>query len=94
MYTNGFYGTEPKKRDGAVVSVSVTDFHIEYVGELGKIEVENFGNGILRIYNDVRRMEFKEFRKDEYDGRVFGWSWEDVKNYAYTPYRSPENSTR
>lgn len=90
MYTNGFsYGTaQPTKRDGAVVSVSVTQFHIEVVGELGKVEVENFDNGIVRIYNDVRRIEFKQFTKDEYDGRVFGWSWEDVKSYAYTPYVS------
>lgn len=86
MYTNGFYGSETKKRDAAVVSVSVVQFHIEVVGELGKVETENYGHGILRIYNDVKRIEFKQFTKDEYDGRVFGWSWEDVKSYAYTPY--------
>lgn len=85
MYANGFYGTEPKKRNGAVISVSVTNFHIETVGELGKVEVENFSNGIVRIYNDMRRIEFKQFTKDEYDGRVFGWAWDSVKNYAYQP---------
>ncbi len=88
MENYGMYGKELKKRGGEVVSVSVVQFHIEVVGELGKVEAENFKNGILRIYNDVRRIEFKQFTKDEFDGQVFGWSWEDVKCYSYTPYRS------
>ncbi len=84
MY-NGLYGTEPKKRNGAIVSVSVTQFLIEVIGEMGKVERLLYGNGIVRIYNDVRRIEFKQFTKDEYDGHVFGWSWDSVKNYAYQP---------
>lgn len=74
-----------KTRNDIAVSVSVINFHIETVGELGKIEVENFGNGIVRIYNGIRRIEFKQYSKDENDGRVFGWAWDCVKNYAYQP---------
>ena len=79
----GYFETE-KKLDEAVVSVLCEEAAVSYDSALGKIETLSFGRGILRIYRDVRRIEFKE-HGGSYDGRVWGIPLDLVRYYTYQP---------
>ena len=82
----GYYDKEKQPRHEIVRSVDVVNLTLTVDSEAGKTVVLCFGHGRVSIYNDLRRIEFKEYGGED-DGRIYGWPFELVRGYAYTPTR-------
>ena len=81
---------EPKRRNEVALSVLVEEFCICYDSELGTASHVHFDSGILRIYSDVRRIEFK-CHGGEDDGFIYGYPLDLVRWYTYKPKSSTLN---
>ena len=82
----GYYEPLPKKKPNAVVSVVCTSCVVEFDGAMGSLTSQKFGNGILRIYVDARRLEYKQ-HGGQFDGQVWGVPFDLIRNYRYEPAR-------
>ena len=77
---------ETRRRNEVALSVLVDECCICFDSELGTAAHATFGSGILRIYSDVRRVEFKCHGGEE-DGTIYGYPLELVRWYTYKPSR-------
>lgn len=82
----GYYDKEKQPRGGMITSVNVDDFIITVDSEMGKTETVTLKRGVVRMYNDMGRIEFKEYGGPT-DGRVHGWTFETVREYHFSPSR-------
>ena len=72
------------KQTPFILNVKVKHCRIVVDSSIGKTTTYDFYNGLLRIYRDVPRLEFKQ-HGGEYDGQVVGVPFELVRYYSYLP---------
>lgn len=75
---------ERRPRNGAVISVFCESVEIVYDARIGEVVKRHTGNGILRLYADVRRLEFKHIG-DDMDGIIEAFPLDLVRSWTYKP---------
>lgn len=75
---------ERRPRNGAVLSVLCEEFVLTFDLEMGVQRELTFGWGVLRLYNDIRRIEYKVFGGDD-DGVLYVYPFDLVRYYTYKP---------